>query len=48
MRVKLPSYVTTFSYTEEGLYTQNTYFVDHFLKQLQENRFCSNILNISF
>ena len=30
MRVKLPSYVTTFSYTEEGLYTQNTYFVDHF------------------
>ena len=30
MRVKLPSYVTTFSYTKEGLYTRNTYFVDHF------------------
>ena len=30
MRVKLPTYATTFSYTEEGLYTQNTYFYDHF------------------
>ena len=48
MPVKLPSYVTTFSYTEEGLYTQNIYFVDHFSKQSQENSFCSNILNFSF
>ena len=30
MRVKLPSYVTTFSDTEEGLYTRNTYFHDDF------------------
>ena len=32
MLVKLPSYVTTFSNTEEGLYTRNTYFVDHFYR----------------
>ena len=30
MLVKLPKYVTTFSYTEEGLYTRNTYFDDDF------------------
>ena len=30
MLVKLPSDVTTFSNTEEGLYTRNTYFIDRF------------------
>ena len=30
MPVKLPSYVTTFSYTEEGLYSRNNYFYDYF------------------
>ena len=48
MPVKLPSYVTTLSYTEEGLYTRKSYFVDDFLKQSQENRFCSNILTFCF
>ena len=43
----LTSYVTTFCYTEEGLYTQKSYFVDLFYKQSQENGFCSNILNFS-